>query len=534
VGPPSHRPGPPSPDRRRLLLALGFGALNAAALSQLGGRPALSGGLATGTGGGDGDGVAAAATDSGPDEPPALSDAGPEPAPDHVFQTVIAGGRVIDPASRFDRVAYVGIDGDRIAAVSTEPLRGTTTIDADGLVVSPGFIDILSYEPNGYGIWFKVADGVTTNLGMHGINARATDFLSRFGAEGSPCHYGGAWDGAFHRAQVAGLDPGEAASPEQIEQLAADCAQQLAEGWIGVDLEPEYTPGAEYAELRRMAEVAAQAGVAVYVHGRYSDNTEPGTNADTLQEILQLARDTGCGVHVEHLVSTGGTFSMQRSLDTLTAAREVEGLDVSACMYPYDFWATYLASPRFNDGWQERFRISYDDLVVAGTGERVTEATFASLQEQNVLVAAYGIPDDDVTTCLQGPFVMIGSDAILEEDNNNHPRATGCFTRVLGKYVREERTIGLVDALAKMTILPARRLEAAAPAMLRKGRLQRGADADIVVFDPATVTDRSTVRDPAQKAEGIEWVLVSGEVVQSAGRQQHTDVRPGRPITRSA
>jgi hypothetical protein len=510
-----------------VLLALGFGALNAAVLSQLAspsGSTTASGAGTPERGGGEGRGNDLA-------EPPALADAGPAPGADHIFETVVSRGRVIDPASGFDAVADVGVDGGVVTAVSRERLRGTTTIDAAGLVVSPGFIDILSYEPNDYGIWFKIADGVTTNLGMHGLNARAADFFARFAQEGSPCHYGGAWDAPFHRAQLLGLNPDEAASPEQLEQLAADCAQQLADGWIGVDLEPEYTPGADYAELRRMAQAAAERGVPVFVHGRYSDDTPPGTNADTLAEILQLARDTGCGVHVEHLVSTGGTFSMARSLETLRIARDDEGLDVTACMYPYDYWATYLASPRFADGWQERFRITYEDLVVAGTGERVTAATFPSLQSDNVLVAAFAIPEDDVTTCLKAPFVMIGSDAILEPGDNNHPRATGCFTRVLGRYVRQQETIDLVDALGKMTILPARRLEAAAPAMARKGRLQRGADADIVVFDPATVTDTSTVAQPARMAEGIEWVLVLGQVVQTPGGTQRTDVRPGRPIT---
>lgn len=504
-------------------MALGFGAANAVALGKLRARrPSLT--------------AAAAALDAEPDDgpaaPPALDGAGPPPPAGTEFELVIAGGRVIDPDSGFDAVAHVGITAGRIAEISREPLAGARTIDAGGLVVSPGFIDVLSYEPNSYGIWYKVADGVTTNLGMHGLNARASDFFARFAAEGCPCHYGGAWDEPFARATIAGLDPDDEASPAQLDALAADLREQLDAGWIGVDLEPEYTPGASYEELRRMAEVAAEAGVPVFVHGRYSDDTPPGTNADTLAEILRLARDTGCGVHVQHLVSTGGTFTMEASLATLARARDEEGIDVTACTYPYDHWATYLGSARFADGWQVRFRITYEDLQVAGTGERVTASTFARLRADNVLVVAHAIPHEDVVTCLQAPFVMIGSDAILEPGNNNHPRATGCFTRVLGRYVRELEVLSLPEALAKMTILPARRLEAAAPALRAKGRLQRGADADVVVFDPDAVRDRSTVADPARMAEGIEWVLVDGRVVQSPGQRQHTDVKPGRPITR--
>lgn len=512
-----------SPDRRRLLLALGFGAVNAGLLSQL-----PDGRRTTAAAGGD-DPTTPTTTPPTDVEPPALAGADPQPAADHTYDVVVAGGRVVDPESGFDRTAHVGIDGDRITAVSLDPLDGRTTIDAAGKVVAPGFIDVLSYEPNGYGEWFKIADGVTTNLGMHGLGFEATAFLDRFRNEGCPVHFGGAYDAPFRRYTLCDLDPGEQASPAQLDQLADDARAQLAAGWIGVDLEPEYTFGVAYEELRRFAEVAAEAGVPVFVHGRYSDDQPPGTNADTLAEILQLARDTGCSVHVEHLVSTGGTFTMAASVATLQAAID-EGIDVTACMYPYDFWATYLGSARFSAGWQERFHISYDDLVVAGTGERLTEATFAARQADNLLVAAYGIPEADVRTCLQAPFVMIGSDAILEPSNNNHPRATGCFARTLGRYARDESVIDLPTALAKMTILPARRLEAAAPALRRKGRLQRGADADVVVFDPATVGDRSTVENPAQESVGIEWVLVSGTTVKSPDGIDR-DQRPGQAVT---
>ena len=518
----ARNPGPRSPDRRRVLLTLGFAAANALTLSRLPRRRPVDPGATAAT-----DGLAAVTTDH--QAPPALAGAEPEPAAGHTFAVVIAGGRVIDPETGFDDVADVGIDGDRITAISRERLRGTRTIDATGRVVAPGFIDLLSYDPNGYGEWFKIADGVTTNLCMHGIDGDAASFFARIAANGSPVHYGGAYDAPNRRAYAFELQPGEEASARQLTAMAEDCRAQLAAGFIGVDLEPEYAFASTYEELRTFAAVAAEVGVTTYVHGRYSDDQVPGTNAETLAEILRLARDTGSSVHVEHIISTGGTFTMAESLATLDAA-VAEGIDVSACMYPYDYWATYLGSARFAEGWEERFHISYDDLEVAGTGERLTASTFAARQADNVLVAAYGIPEDDVVTCLRSPLVMVASDGILEPGDNNHPRAAGCFSRTLGRYVRDEGVLDLVTALGKMTIMPARRVQAAAPAMARKGRLQRGADADVVVFDPETVTDRATVRDPSREARGIDWVLVSGVPVKSPDGIDRTQ-RPGRPIT---
>jgi N-acyl-D-aspartate/D-glutamate deacylase len=517
--------GPASPDRRKVLLALGFGAVNVVALSQLAGTtPETSPDGPTGPALGTGDQAAAT------EEPPALADAADEPAAGHVFDTVIANGRVIDPESGFDRVAHVGIDGTAVAAVSLNPLQGRRTIDASNRVVAPGFIDLLSYDPNPYGIWYKVGDGVTTNLGMHGINGVAKDWFALYESQGSPCHYGGAYDNPFMRGQF-GIGSGESASAAEIEQLVADATQQLADGWIGIDFEPEYTPGIEFEEIRRLAEVAVAHDVPCFFHGRYSDMTPPGTNVETLDEILRVARETKAAVHVEHIISTGGTFSMAQSLETLTRAQEDEGIDVTACMYPYDFWATYIQSPRFDEGWQERFRISYDQLVVAGTGEHLTESTFNQYRngDDNVLVAAFAIPEDDVQLALRSPFVMIGSDAILEPGNNNHPRSTGCFSRTLGHYVRDLGVLTLPQALAKMTILPAKRLEKNVSALRKKGRLRRGADADVTVFDPATVGDRSTIENPAQYSAGIEWVLVLGNVVKTPDGPQQ-DVVPGTAI----
>ena len=137
--------------------------------------------------------------------------------------------------------------------------------------------------------------------------------------------------------------------------------------------------------------------------------------------------------------------------------------------------------------------------------------------------------DDDIDTSLTAPWVMIGSDAILERPHNNHPRSTGCFSRVLGHYVRERGLLTLPEALAKMTILPARLLGGISPAMARRGRIQSGAVADITVFDPTTIIDTSTIADPAREAEGVRHVLVGGRPVRTDGVNDR-GVRPGVAI----
>jgi dihydroorotase len=142
---------------------------------------------------------------------------------------------------------------------------------------------------------------------------------------------------------------------------------------------------------------------------------------------------------------------------------------------------------------------------------------------------AYAIPDEDNRVALRAPYVMIGSDAILEPGYNNHPRASGTFSRTIAVYVREQKTISLMEAIAKMTLLPALRLESASSSMKRKGRLQAGKDADVVVFDAARIRDRSTVEHPETPSEGIHYVLVGGKVVMDEAGL-HKNVRNGSPI----
>jgi N-acyl-D-aspartate/D-glutamate deacylase len=514
--PPSQ---PPNPARRKVLLAGGFAAANYVVLRNLGDDRL----------GGSGNRVRVDVVGDQVGTPPRLSADQPDPPPGHRFDTVISAGRVIDPASEYDAIADVGIDGDRITAISTDPLTGENTIDAAGLIVAPGFIDVLSYEPNAYGIWYKVGDGVTTNLGMHGINNTAAGFFEFFGSadQRPPVHFGGAFDNAYMRNYQAGIGS-DAASASELALLEQQVEEGFADGWVGLSFEPEYTPWVTTEEITRLSAIAARHGFPVFSHIRSSSPDDPdGGSLAALDELLRVADETGAAVHVDHITSMN-THVMGEALERLEAARS-RGVDVTACMYPYDFWATTLASERFAPGWQERFRIDYEDLEVPGTGERLTESTFRRYQEQNRLVAAHAIPEADVRAALEVPWIMIGSDAILEPEHNNHPRATGAFTRTLGRYVRETGLLSWSQALAKMTVLPAQRIEGRVPAMRRKGRLQIGADADVTVFDPDRVQDRSTVEDPAQMAAGVAYVLVMGTVVKE-GEIVHDERRPGQPI----
>ncbi|MBW7461543.1 aminoacylase, partial [Paenibacillus sepulcri] len=179
-----------------------------------------------------------------------------------------------------------------------------------------------------------------------------------------------------------------------------------------------------------LMELAREYNVPVYFHGRYSDMEQPGTELEGTQELVDYAMKTGAAVHIDHINSTGGTFTMPQALAIIDKARE-QGFDITACTYPYNYWGTYLNSARFDKGWQERFRITYKDLQIAGTRERLTDKTFSMYQKQGKLAVAYAIPPEAIVDAFRSPYVMIGSDAILEPGFNNHPRASGAFARTI-------------------------------------------------------------------------------------------------------
>jgi len=468
------------------------------------------------------------------------------------YDMVVANGRVIDPDSGLDAVRDLGIRDGRIAAVSKKRLRGRDRIDATGKVVAPGFIDLHSHAQNPVAALFQARDGVTTALELElGVFPVAPWYAAREGA--SPINYGttvsqtyaraGAVLGAdlFDKADdpiaaglVAPQDAGRAMEVRLSEAQLADAdrlmTRGLDEGALGIGMGIQYIGGSSREEVLRGFRLAAWQGVTVFAHQRSAGQVEPDSLAG-LQELIADAASTGAGVHVAHVNSTGlGQAGLL--LDMIDGAR-AHGVDVTTEAYPFNGAMAVAGSPLLRPGWQDRYGIGYGDLLDISTGRRMTKESFEAARRDRpeTRLVVFVMSDDTLDRSISHPGVMIASDAVDLENGEGHPRTAGTFSRVLGHYVRERGLISLPDAIARMTILPARRLEASVPAMARKGRLSVGADADITVFDPATVAERATYAEPAQASRGIFAVLVEGTPVVRDGVPIE-GAMPGRPVRR--
>jgi dihydroorotase len=450
-----------------------------------------------------------------------------------VLDVVIASGRVMDPESGLDAIRNVGLRGGKIAEISEQPLQGKQTIDARGLVVAPGFIDLHEHgqEPRNYE--FQAHDGVTTSLELElGTADVAAWYAKRQGR--SLINYGVSVGHIPVRMAVM-HDPGSftpvgdaahhTATPAELQQIDAGIERGLESGALAVGMGINYTGAASHGEIVDVFKVAAAHGASVHVHLRYSGLKEPHTGLAAVEEIIAAAASTGAPLHVVHITSMG-LQDTPRLIEMVEGARN-RGLDVTTEAYPYPAGSTSIESAVFDPGWQESMGITYKDIQWAKTGERLTAETFEKYRTEGGIVIIFSIPESAVREALANPIVMVASDGMPITGSKVHPRGQGTFSRVLGHYVREEKTLDLMTALRKMTLLPAQRLEKRAPMFQDKGRIRIGANADITVFDPNTIIDKATFDEPLQYSAGISYVFVNGVEVVKEGNLI-SGVFPGR------
>jgi N-acyl-D-aspartate/D-glutamate deacylase len=452
------------------------------------------------------------------------------------YDLVIEGGRVMDPETGLDAPRSVGIREGKIASISSFPLSGKRVIHAAGLVVAPGFIDLHQHGQDLASQRVKAFDGVTTALEMEIGAPDVTQFLESKAGH-SIIHYGTTASHVAARSLVFGapLPQGtilpktgpateEHATPEQIHEIQQRLRDQIDAGALGVGMGIEYVPGATRLEVIDMFRVAAERKLPVYTHMRSAGHVEPGSAVQSTEEVIGAAAISGASLHIVHVNSTCLKDALE-CLSLIEGAR-AHGVDVTTEAYPYIAGMTTINSAIFNPGWQQKLDISYHDLVIPNTGEHLTQARFDELHNSDAQqwVLIYSNTQEMVDKIIPHPLVMIASDGV-----EGHPRNAGTYSRVLAQYVREKKSLTLMEALRKMTLMPAQMLERSTSEGHRKGRLQEGADADVVVFDPQTIADRSTFENPMEPSVGVKYLVVAGTPLIEDGKMVER-VFPGKAI----
>ena len=463
------------------------------------------------------------------------------------YELVIANGHVIDPETGLDAVRHIGIENGVIVALSETALDIADTgllVDATELVVAPGFIDLHAHGQDDASNRYQAMDGVTTALELEvGVfpvdrwyDERGGEALINYGA--SVSHQGArvrAMRSAFASVNSEGtFSLGEssddtlyrAASDGELARLKELMEQGLHAGGIGFGFGLSYTPGVSHRELLQLFHVAAVSDVPSFVHLRSARDFAHGGPLAPFQEVIANAASTGASLHIVHMNSTSGTRA-DEALALIRGARE-HGVDVTTEAYPYTASASLIESPLF-DSWEDRAASAYGTLQWVNTGERLTSETFAAYRREGGWVIMHGRTEATNEWIVSQPDVIAASDGIPFSAGRAHPRGAGTFSRILGHYVRDRGALSLSDAIRKMTLLPAQRLEVVVPGMTRKGRIQVGSDADLTIFDPARIIDRATYEDPDQYSAGISHVLVGGTFIVRDGVLQE-DARPGRPL----
>jgi N-acyl-D-amino-acid deacylase len=472
--------------------------------------------------------------------------------------TVIINAQVADGTGTPLRKTNVRITEDRITAIGNfEPARGDAVIDAKGLVLAPGFIDIHNHSEDGLDrdplATTQIAQGITTVLlGADGGSPWPIgSWLDQRRGKPVALNLAVAVGHATVREQVLQQDFRRVARPTEVTAMAKLVEQGMSEGAIGLSSGLEYDV-ASYSSTEEMVAVAAAAAK----HGGFY-MTHVRDEADRSFEALreEIAIGQRARIPVQHSHIKLGTVNVWGK--AAEYVREIEdarraGLDFLADCYPYDAWFSTIKVLVPDKQYESPSSVKEALAAVGGAGN-VTIANFAAnkryeqqtieqlaqnehidaiemfiriIREGNAanddaLIVAKSMTDADIELFYKQPWVMVASDGGIDL---RHPRGAGTFPRVLGRFVREKHWFTLPEAIRKMTALPASRM-----GLRDRGTLRKGTFADLVLFDPETVLDRATFAQPLELPVGIKAVFVNGVQVWSEDRP--TGAKPGRVLT---
>ena len=466
--------------------------------------------------------------------------------------TTIVGADLADGSGAPLRRANVRFVGDRIVGVGdVKPQDGDSVIDGRGLVVSPGFIDIHNHSSQGLAANpsadTQIAQGITTVVvGPDGDSPWPIgDYLAERRSAPSAVNVAAFVGHATVRRLVMKEDFKRPARADEVARMALLVDQGMREGGAGLSSGLEYEVGgyADINELVELAKVVARYGGVYMSHIR----DEADRTLEALKEAIAIGEGAHVAVQISHIkLGTVGVWRRSADAIALIESAQARGVDVTADEYPYNAWSSTITVLVPNKRYDDPPSVERALADVGGAAnvlivrhaahpdyEFRTLAAIAADQKQTPVelfirivkdggagVVCTSMIDEDIRAFYRRPWVMVASDGGIA---TRHPRGAGTFPRVLGRYVRDQRWLTLPEAIHKMTSAPAARLR-----LEGRGRLQPGAVADIVLFDPKTIVDRSTFTDPAVLATGVEKVFVGGEIVWDAGKP--VNARPGKVL----